>query len=297
MQKILSVFILTAFSGLLFGQTNYEKFQALFKQNDTVKIKNLLSEWEQSNSNDPEFYTSAFNFYFSQSKQETILIGPQQGKKESLQLTDSTGKVAAYLSADLSYNPDKLITAFIYINKGIEKFPSRLDMRFGKCYAFEQMTDYGNFTKEVIKTVEYSVTVNNNWLWTENKKVDDSEAFMLRAIQDYLKQLYDTEDDLLLENMKQIGEVTIQHYPNNVEILSTTAVANMLTKNYDKAIEYLKHAEKINPKDFIVLNNIAQGYKMKGDKINAIKYFELAEKYGDARAKEDARQNIRELKQ
>ncbi len=96
--------------------------------------------------------------------------------------------------------------------------------------------------------------------------------------------------------MKQIGDVALKYYPNNIEILSTTAVANMLTKDYDKAIGYLKHAEKLNPKDFIVLNNIAQGYKLKGDKKNAIRYYELTEKYGNAQAKEQARKIIKELK-
>lgn len=97
--------------------------------------------------------------------------------------------------------------------------------------------------------------------------------------------------------MIQIGEATLKIYKSNVEILSTTSVALLLTKNYDKAIEYLKQAENINPKDFIVLNNIAQGYKLKGDKANAIKYYELTEKYGDERAKLQARRNINELRQ
>ena len=67
-------------------------------------------------------------------------------------------------------------------------------------------------------------------------------------------------------------------------------------KNYDKAIDYLKQAEKLNPKDFIVLNNIAQAYKLKGDKANAIKYYELTEKYGDEQAKQQAKEILIELK-
>ena len=119
---------------------------------------------------------------------------------------------------------------------------------------------------------------------------------MLGSIQEYLKQLYDTEDDHLLENMQQIGEITLTYYPNNIDILSSTAVANLLTKNYDKAIVYLKQAEQLNPKDFIILNNIAQGYKLKGDKENAIKYYQLTEQQGDAPAKKLGRKNIDELK-
>ena len=118
---------------------------------------------------------------------------------------------------------------------------------------------------------------------------------MLETIQTYLRELYETEDDNLLPYMIEIGEATLKYYHNSVEILSTTSVALMLTKNYDKAIDYLKQAEKLNPKDFIVLNNIAQGYKLKGDKANAIKYYKLTEKYGDEQAKQQARENIKAL--
>jgi len=297
MQKILTLLFLTAFSTLVFGQTNYERFEKLFKNNDTTKIKSLFADWEKTNPNDPELYTSAINFYFSNSKQEIVSLDRQQKSKESFQFTDSTGKIAGYINSSLDYNPDKLSNAIKYANTGIDKFPDRLDIRFGKCYLLQQIGDYDNFTKEVIKTVGYSQVNKNNWLWTENKKQEDGEGFFLGTIQTYLKEMYDTENDDLLPNMIQIGEATLKYYKTNVEMLSTTSVALMLTKNYDKAIEYLKQAEIINPKDFIVLNNIAQGYKLKGDKANAIKYYELTGKYGDERAKQQAKQNIKALQQ
>lgn len=295
MLKSIITIILLSISNFAFGQSNYEKFKKLFQDNDTMKIKILLSEWEKSNPNDPELYTSAFNYYFSNSKQEILSLEKEQYGKESLKLTDSAG-TDYYMNSNLGYNPEKLENAFNYIDNGIEKFPKRLDIRFGKCYVLGEVGDYENFTLEIIKTVEYSNIIKNNWLWTENKKLDDAEKFMLGSIQSYLKQLYDTEDDSLLDNMKSIGDVVIKYYPNNIEILSTTAVAHTLTKNYDKAINYLKQAEKLNPKDFIVLNNIAHCYKLKGDKMNSIKYYELTEKFGDEQAKQQARKEIKELK-
>lgn len=294
MRKVISLLFLTSFSIVLFGQTNYAKFKQLFNENDTTGIKELLNEWRAANPNDPEFYTSAFNFYFSQSKKELLTLSRQKGANEALQLKDSAGNVAGYLSSDLGFDSAILSTAFRYIDTAIAKFPNRLDIRAGKCYVLEKIKDYDNFTEELIKTVQYSTVIKNDWLWTENTKLEDGESFFLETIQEYLKELYDTGDDKLLENMKQIGDSVLRHY-QNIEILSTTAVAYMLTKNYDQALEYLLQAEKINPKDFIVLNNIAQGYKLKGDKVNAIKYFQLTQKYGDEEAKKRARQSIKEL--
>lgn len=296
MKKTTIFLFLILISNVTFGQNNYEQFKKLFKENDTIKIKTLLSNWEKTNPDDAELYTSAFNYYFSRSKQEVLSIQKEQTGKESLQLTDSIGNVAGFMNSNLSYDSEKLEKAFIYINKGIEKFPNRLDLRFGKCYVLGELGEYEKFTQEIIKTVTYSKIINNEWLWTENVKKENSKSFMLQAIQAYLKQLYDTEDDNLLINMIEIGDVTLKYYPDNIEILSTTSVAYMLTKNYDKAITYLKQAEQLNPKDFIVLNNIAQGYKLKGDNENAIKYYLLTAKYGDEQAKQTSKSEIDKLK-
>jgi tetratricopeptide (TPR) repeat protein len=295
MQKIIALVCLAAFPGLALGQ-NYEKFKALFKANDTTSIRSLLADWEMTDPADAELYTSAINYYFSAARQDILSLDNEQKGEESLQFTDSAGKVAGYLNSGPGYRPDKLSTALEYAGRGINKCPNRLDIRFGKCYMLQEIGDYDNFTKEVIKTVEHSQVNKNQWLWTENSKQEDGEGFMLATIQAYLKELYDTGDDNLLSDMVQIGEAVLKYYNNNVEILSTTAVALMLTKNYDKAIGYLLRAEKMDPTDFIVLNNIAQGYKFKGDTANAIKYYELTEKYGDDEAKEQARQNIEALK-
>jgi tetratricopeptide (TPR) repeat protein len=296
MRKTKIFLTLLLFANSSFGQTNYENFKKYFQENDTTKIKQLLANWEKTNPNDPELYTSAFNYYFSQSTQEIISLESEQKGKESLAFKDSSGKKAGFINSNVGYNPDYLKKAFYYVDEGIEKFPNRLDIRFGKCFVLGKLENYAKFTNEIIKTVEYSNTIKCNWLWTENKKLDDAENFMLGSIQSYLTQLYVTENDGLLENMKQIGDITIKYYPNCVEVLSTTSVSYMLTKNYDKAIEYLKQAEKVNPKDFIVLSNIAQGYKRKGDKENAIKYYELVLKFGDEQAKQDAKKFIKELK-
>jgi tetratricopeptide (TPR) repeat protein len=295
MKSICLTLAIISLAPFVSGQSYQQKFGKLFEQKDTLNCRRLLKEWEDANPNDPALYTSAINFYFFTSKQPEILLSKERTGKSSLSFEDSTGKTAGYLNSNPEYRSDQLALGFKYIDRGIEKFPARLDMRFGKCYVLEQVADYEDFTSELIKTIRYSVAIKNDWLWSGNKKLDHGEHFMLETVQTYLKELYDTQNDSLLDNIKRIGGIAIGYYPNNVEILSTTAVANMLTGNYDTAIVYLKQAEKINPKDFIVLNNLAHGYKLMGDKVNAIKYYELTEKYGDDEAKEQARKIIKEL--
>jgi Tfp pilus assembly protein PilF len=95
--------------------------------------------------------------------------------------------------------------------------------------------------------------------------------------------------------MKRIAEAVLKYYPEHIESLSNISIVFMLQKQYDKALDTLLKAEKLNPKDCIVLNNIAQTYKLKGDTINAIKYYKLTIQYGDDKAKNYANGQIEEL--
>jgi tetratricopeptide (TPR) repeat protein len=197
---------------------------------------------------------------------------------------------------DTYYEPNLLSKGFDCISKGIKKHPNRLDMRYGKIYMFGQLEDYEKFTTEIIKTIDYSNENKNKWTWADSKPLDDPKEFMLSSIQNYQNQLYNTENDNLLVNMKRIAETVLKYYPDHVESLSNISIVFMLQKQYDKALQPLLKAEKINPKDYIVLSNIAQAYKLKGDNKNAIKYYELTLKHSDEQAKKYAQEQIDILK-
>jgi tetratricopeptide (TPR) repeat protein len=185
---------------------------------------------------------------------------------------------------------------FDKIDKGIELYPNRLDMRFGKIYVLGEIKDWNNFTSEIIKTINYSNLNKNEWTWTNNNKYGGKEKEFLLDIQTYQLQLYNTGDDNLLKNMRDIALEVLKYYPNHIESLSNISITYLLTGEYDKGIDALLKAETLNPKDFIVLSNIAQGYKLKGDYKKSIEYYEKTIKYGDNQAKEYAKQQIEELK-
>lgn len=291
--------VLTLLFNQVSGQTYKQQFNDLVSKKDSVGQRQLLEKWTKSDSNDPELFVAYFNFFVLKSKNEIITLGQNPKGKDVLKIMDqdtSKKEPVGFIYGDTYYNPDLLSKGFDWINKGIEKHPNRLDMRFGKIYMFGQIKDYENFTKEIIKTIDNSAINKNKWTWADSKPLDDPKEFMLSSIQNYQLQLYNTENDALLDNMKRIAETVLKYYPDHVESLSNISIVFMLQKQYDKALEPLLKAEKLNPKDYIVLSNIAQAYKLKGDNKNAIKYYELTLKYGDEQAKKYAQGQIDELK-
>ena len=295
MRTILTLMVILI-SPIGFSQDYQSEFLKFFETNDTINQLRTLIKWQSVNPTDAELFTSYFNFHFMKSRQEVMSFTTNQPNGESLALIDSLNQNAGFLGSQIHYNQLELKKGLDKIDEGIKLYPNRLDMRFGKIYALGEIYDWTNFTAEIIKTIEFSADNKNKWTWTEHKKYSGGEKEFLLDIQNYQLQLYNTGNDGLLKNMREIANKVLEFYPNHIESLSNLSITYLLLGEYDKGIEVLLRAEKINPKDYIVLGNITQGYKLKGDKKRAIEYYEKTARFGDKSAKEYAKQQINKLK-
>jgi len=296
MKKILGTLIAILISQIGFSQNYQSDFQKYCQTNDTINQLKVLTDWNSAKPKDAELYTSYFNYHFMKSKQEVLTMSTDEPNGESLILKDSLNQTAGFLGSKIQFKQKEVEKGINKIDQGIKLYPNRLDMRFGKIFVLGEISDWKNFTSEIQKTIEYSAKNENNWTWTNNGKYDGGEKEFLLDIQTYQLQLYNTGNDNLLENMREIANTVLKFYPNHIESLSNLSITYLLTGEYEKGIEPLLRAEKINPKDYIVLSNIAQGYKLKGDKNKAIEYYEKTVEFGDDKAKEFAKQQIIELK-
>lgn len=296
MKILLPIAALLALTSSSFGQSFKAQFDDHFQRGDSVEQLELLHTWQDREPENAELFTSYFNYYLMRARQEVIGLTTQEPEGQSLVLTDSTGKPAGYMESRFYYDPDLMEKAFAKIDQGIGLYPDRLDMRFGKIYAYGQTEDWEPFTQEIIRAIRYSDMNNNLWTWTNNEPKVDGEEFFLSSIQGYQRTLYETGDDSLLTNIRTIAEETLKYYPKDVEALSNLAVTYLLTGAYDEGINTLLKAEKINPNDGVILGNIAQGYKLKGDNKSAISYYEKMLKLDDPEAVSFAKQQIELLK-
>lgn len=287
------IFCCFSFSFRGYSQDYSAQFQSL--QNDTAAQSKLLIDWNKTKPDDPELYVAYYNFYVKKSMRELVRLEQTQTGNKSLQITDpKTGKVVGYMNDGVTYDINLVEKGFHYIDIGIEKFPARLDMRFGKIYMLGKIYSYQKFTEELIALIDYSQKIDLKWLWKNSKPVDEPAKFMLDAVQDYINELYKAGDNEV-DNMKAIAETVLKYYPDNVENLSNLSITYLIKKDYSSALEPLLKAATIAPTDGIVLNNVAYCYDAMGDKTNAIKYYEFTKKYGDERAKQNAEQKLKQL--
>jgi len=282
---------------LLASAQTLDEFNALAKKKDTLAQQALLAKWEKKGANDPDYYIAAFNYHISHGRKEIIAMKAGTPEGDALVLKDSLGNIAGYMDSSIGYDQRDVEKAVAYIDKGIAKFPDRLDLRFGKTHLLGEYKDWDGFTNTILATIDRSDKNKNKWLWAGGKPLDDPKEYMLGAMQSYVLQLYNTNDYSLLPNMAQIAARILTYYPDHIESLSNLSIVYMLQNQPDKALVPLLKAEKIDPSDMIVQGNIAHCYKMKGDTANALKYYENIVKNGDSDSKAFAAEQISKLKE
>lgn len=290
------ILFLAALSQFAYAQRDFKtEFKTLFNKNDLAGQEKVLKSWEKSKPDDPELFIAYFNFYLNKSRTETLSLTATPKSKDALKMTKEDDETSvAYLGSQETFERKDFDKAIEYISRGIEKFPNRLDMRFGKTAAFGKIEDYQKYTDEIVKAIDYSNINKNQWLWLEGKPLSDGKTFMLKTVQAYIVQVVDANEDT--EYIKTIAETILKYYPDSVENLSNLAVYYLFKEDYANALIHLQKAEKLAPTDPVILGNIAWSYYSKGDRINALKYYELLLKYGDEDAKNQAKEKIAELK-
>lgn len=294
MKRTLLIAIGLLVGTVVHGQDYYETFKKLSAAKDSVGQRNLLEGWKKKNGDDPELYTSCFNYYVQKSMSEVIRLDsdPQTGK--NLQITDSSSQVVGYIHGETSYNPKYLSLGFDIIEKGITKFPNRLDMRFGKIHMLGQVNNYHAFTDEIVKSIDFSIKNKNKWQWTKNELVKEPKDFLLDNIQTYINNLFDLGDGQA-KNIRRIAETTLKYYPDHVVSLSNLGISYIFENNYFKALDPLLTAEKKTPKDPIILGNIAYVYVNLKENKKATEYYEKVIQFGDDNARRFAEQQLKKL--
>lgn len=287
------------FAGNIRAQEFNNQFKLLINNNDTAAQRKLLGEWEKKSPNDADLIMAWFNYYAGKSKKVSSTVAETVKNKSTFSIHDVSDKSQTSVQYRTDYDAALLNRAYACIDKGISTYPSRLDMRMAKIYYLGETKDFKAYSEAILATVAQSKTIRNTWLWTGDVPQAGAKDFLLTTVQEYIMLLYNqanTSKNERYEEIRKISEKVVSCYPQNVESMNNLALLFLLQKKHKKAIPLLLDAEKVAPDDFVLLNNLAQAYKRKGDKTKAIAYYEKVVKFGDAETTEFAKKELLELK-
>lgn len=254
----------------------------LLNNNRMDELFTHLEKWETAENENPEMYIAWFNYY--------VRLGSSSGI-EMGRMND--GRYRIYDQEN--YLRENVYKGIGYLDKGLKYRKDRLDMYFGKISLLNRINDYQKAGEEVMKVLQLSEQTGNNWLWSDNVKIEDGEQFFLSALYDYYNVWINAGTEAALNQLKICTTRQMELYPQYIEAYNYLSVYYLINNDFNNAIEYLEKALTVNANDSIVLINLGRAYNAVGNKLKAKECFNKVMSVGNENDKKYAQSYLDKL--
>jgi len=250
------------------AQAYIEKFARALQSNDLKTAEDALHTWDLTDANDPELYVAYFNFYTVKALEK-----------------DST-----------KFDKQYAHKAIEYIGEGVDRFPTRLDMRIVKMYMYANIKEFKPLTEEVIKMIDYSKKIQHQWKDEGFSIVTRPYEMVTGAVAEFQEILLNQETEACNLDVIRISEKMLTVFPRNAQSYINISSAYLPQKKYDVCLENLLKAKEIEPNKSSLLYKIGYIYEQKGDKANAKQYYEASIKHAKERDEKFKNASQKQLK-
>ncbi len=305
MKKTLFLFFVLGLGADLWAQNYHQQFSQALSDGDTNAQRSALAAWRQSMPTEADYYIDQFNFYVNKSLFSTMLLTTNAEELEcgTFSFTDSTGDLSGYLGMSTpTIVPLMADSALMWIERGLEKYPYRMDMWMGRIHFLGMVYRWDDFEHTLEELIDrFATTKNKLWEYPGMERFD-KELFS-EAVLEYQQTLVEEtnlsamehNDSLMLRRMANIAQRMLKYYPKDIYQLNIMAVYHNALGQTEECLRYLLKAEKQDRHDCTVLSNIANTYHKLGNYKQEYKYLKKMVKYGDEDEQEYARHFLKEL--
>jgi tetratricopeptide (TPR) repeat protein len=293
-RTIFTVILTLAAMGMSAQATYFDTYQKMVDKQDSLGLQKLIPEWETKEGVSGDTYAAWFNYYLLKATHATLQLTDKEPSGESFSFKDKNGKVVGYITGGDGYVGSSVDSALTKIEEGIQRFPDRLDLSFGKIHLLLSNLDYDAALKELHRVLNRSIINGNKWQWTNNEATpSEGQQFLRDCMQDYFSQLYDAQKN---DAAMALTEDVLHHYPNSIYFLNDKVGLLAAANDFKQALEVGLKAHEIDPSDDIITINIAYSYQQLSDKKNAILYYQMLTNSKDEDIKASAKEALKTLK-
>ncbi len=258
-------------------------FMKLINEKNFNDMAPMLAEWEKASPKDPEMFIAYYNYYLFRDYHEFMTFEPPEDK-------NSVGMMVPREQ----FNIKDVRKGLAYLDRGLALHPRRLDMHIGKIHALGQIKDYRGQRDQILSVIKLIPEHKGKWLWRDGKPEanfdDNFQSDVQERISNFMRQKPEVR-----KYTKEIAELMIKHFPKNVWWYNDIGHYYFQVKDYKSAVNYFLSGEKIDPRDEIILNNIAYTYELSGDKENAILYYKKLTRSKNPEIKKRAEEKVVKL--
>jgi tetratricopeptide (TPR) repeat protein len=253
-----------------------EGYAARYKQLQDEKapaaqIDSVLDEWRSKQPDDPEAWVTSANYYFNQGQ---INISTKKPAGRDFVVKDAKTEKTA---GSISFEQDKVSVkrAADLLQEATTKFPDRLDIWCGLAWMNQEGGNFDNEFATLKKMVAHVREHPQGLKWLKGQPLDEpADKFIAEKLHSYgthyEKRENPTDDDRFLK----IAMFSAEQFPNHPYAFNDVAVYYSIKGDNAKTREWLEKANKIDPKDTLVMTNLGYVCSKLGDNAAARKWYE-----------------------
>ncbi|PIE97995.1 MAG: hypothetical protein CR988_05065 [Treponema sp.] len=300
MKKLCSIFFMLIMAMQVFCEDYKERYEYLMKLERFSEAKKHLKIWQEAAPENPEVFFAYFNFYTRKGRSKNTSVDLYNkdtdvgfslvGKKEDT--------VLAYINNGFRYDADYINEAFMYMDRGLELAPNRLDMYFNRIDLLGKTENYAKQAERIIEILRASKEPKRNWVW-ENEYISPIKIkdIVLSKSEKYYRLWLGAKTKETLHSAVICGKAQIELYPKEFSGYKTLGSALTIRGDYEKALLYCLKGEHLNNFDEANILNIATCYENIENKTNARAYYKKLLKSEDARMRSFANKKLKHLNQ
>lgn len=204
-------------------------------------------------------YADLFNEHLNAGLQSSITMSVELPlyayNTQVLTLQDTvTGGPAGYMYQGYFITDSAQVdSAVMMLQKGIRKFPNRLDLYFGLAATYLYIDQPDMMIYIVEKAMQQGKKNKGKWLWSADEILPDSIDYMYERVQEDFARFWAAED---LERCERVAQMAVKYYPKRAEYWNNMGAVAMWKNDKKKAMKYFQKALKLNPNDELIKANI-----------------------------------------
>jgi tetratricopeptide (TPR) repeat protein len=247
------------------------RYKQLHDQHADGQMEAWLDEWRAKRPDDPDAWIKTADYYFNRALSPTMSTKKPEGNDYVIAEQD-TGKVAGSLSFKINDALAKQAAEFLA--EATKRFPNRLDIWCGLSYIHQERGDFESEFATLKSMVAYARSHPDGMCWLKGAPLPAPEerflADKLHTYGLYYHQKGNLEDG---KRFLQLALFAAEQFPHQVYAFNDVAAFYSTTGQPEKALEWLKKARSVNPKDVIVLMNLGDVCSKLGDFAAARKWY------------------------
>lgn len=287
MRKIFVVLILTMISVLSYAQNTTSqmmerRYNLIVKQVGPagLGVETVLNAWEKADSTDLNMLFGRFRYYLAKAESTNVVSKYEKkylGMDPILQLKDSLGRTVYYFQ-EISYDDELFGQAMKSIDKAVQLYPDRLDLRTTKAnmYVSYEKGSPDMAVSYLMALSDEAAKRTKDWDFEGEMKNKD---FFADAMQEYCYNFFALGTPSSRDAFLKLSVHLNKLFPKKMVFINNIGSYYLISEDYKTALKYYSKVLKQNPDDSVAIQNCVLAARKMGNKKLEIKYLQMMMKY------------------